>query len=61
MRVREMKRGKRGVSQNVREIKMKRVRGWVEGFRGIGWLMLVRSQGLVLGMKTGRAVCCSQA
>lgn len=33
MRVRKMKRGKRGVSQNVRERKRKGVSGWVCGVR----------------------------
>lgn len=61
MRVRKMKRGKREVSQNIRERKRKRVRGWVMGFSGIGRSKLVRSQSRVLGMKTGRAVCRSQA
>lgn len=39
MRVRKMKRRKRGVSQNVRENKRKREREWVVGFRGIAWLV----------------------
>lgn len=35
--------------------------GGFAGFGGIGWLKLVRSQSWALGMKTGRAVCRSQA
>ena len=68
VRVSKMKRGvggeKRGVSQNISEGKRKGVSGWAVGGGVQGhWveLKLVRSQSWVLGMKTGRAVCCSQA
>lgn len=46
----------RGEPKRQREKESERV-----GFRGIGWLMLVRSQSRVLGMKTVGAVCRSQA
>lgn len=62
MRVRKMKRGKTGVSQNVKGEKEKASeRVGSEGSEALVALKLVRSQRRALGMKTGRAVCLSQA
>lgn len=55
---RKMKKGKSMVSQNVKKKNKREVNEWLGSLVS---LRLVRSQTTVFGMKTGRAVCTSQA